>query len=244
MKSFLSIILKKKILCVIIALLVATVTVSTIVIITKTDNQEKNTQTEKKETKKKIKDKEEKEVSEITTENENKENNTEDNLTSKGENKTTISNSNDGTNNNYKSNNFSSNNNSTNSNNNQNSNKKVIVCTENPKGTGYYGYVKHTATFENNNLSYYILYIEKHFEEGYKAEDDSWTTTELNGIKNNTKAGITADGYIKNNTAYLTYKYDVKSYPNLTSMITKHTEYDDFLNNVPKDEPQLVCIAQ
>lgn len=110
--------------------------------------------------------------------------------------------------------------------------KKIVVCTMNEESNYYYGTVSHTTIFENGTIVHDKMYIEKHFKEGYKAEEDNWTISNIEALENNTKIGITGEVYVKNNVTYLTINYDVKANPKNIEYITTHTKYNDFLNHM------------
>lgn len=111
-------------------------------------------------------------------------------------------------------------------------NKKIVVCTIQQEGSYYYGTTTHTTTFENDIIVHNKMYSEKHFKDGYKAEEDSWTISNIKALQNNTKVGISGNAYIENNITYLIINYDVKANADLMSLITAHTEYNDFFNNM------------
>ena len=114
---------------------------------------------------------------------------------------------------------------------NDDDNTKKIMCSMTDSSDRYQGDIETTTTFENDAITSHTLYIEKAFKDGYKAEDDGWTTDHIEALKNE-KDGITGNIEIKNNTTYLTMTYNVKENPNLLELITYHTEYNDFLNNM------------
>lgn len=111
-------------------------------------------------------------------------------------------------------------------------NKKIVVCTMNDEGSYYTGIITHTTTFENDTIIHNKLYVEKYFKEGHLAEEDNWTISHIELLNNNTKVGLTGNVDIRNNITYLTVNYDVKVNPKLIELITKHTEYNDFLNHM------------
>lgn len=111
-------------------------------------------------------------------------------------------------------------------------NKKIVVCTIKENGSYYNGIVTHTTTFEKEKIIHNKLYIEKHFFDGYKAEEDDWTISNISAIQNNTKVGISGKAYIENNTTYVTINYDVSANSSLIEYITSHTEYNDFINHM------------
>lgn len=111
-------------------------------------------------------------------------------------------------------------------------NKKIVVCTLDEEGSYYSSIITQTTTFENDVIIHDKLYIEKKFKEGYLAEEDDWTITNINALQNNTKAGISGNAYIENNITYLTINYDVKANSKLIELITTHTEYNDFFNHM------------
>ena len=116
--------------------------------------------------------------------------------------------------------------------NNQDVKQKKISCDLTEEGTYYTGKTQTITTFENDTIVYHTMKIEKSFKDGYKAENDDWTKANMEAINNNTKKGISGNVYIKNNITYLTANYDVKENNSLIDLITSHTEYNDFLDNM------------
>lgn len=111
-------------------------------------------------------------------------------------------------------------------------NKKIVVCSISQTGSNYSAITKLTTTFENNTIVYHTMYIEKAFNDGYKAEEDKAFEGITNERLNNLNDGRNGTIYITNNTIYYTLNFDVKNYPSIISYITTHTEYNDFLNHM------------
>lgn len=96
----------------------------------------------------------------------------------------------------------------------------------------YDDFIRSTTTFENGSIVYHTLYVEKKFKNNYKAEDDDWTISNKEAIENSNTKGISGVVEIKNNITYFIANYNVKENEKLLEMITSHTEYNDFLNNM------------
>ena len=112
-------------------------------------------------------------------------------------------------------------------------NKKDIICTISQSSNGKYeGMTKITTTFENDSIIFTKINIEKKYLNEYKADEDSWTISTKEDIDKNLKEGMTGDILIKDNTVYLTVNYDIKKNPQLLEIVTSHTTYDDYLNNM------------
>lgn len=111
-------------------------------------------------------------------------------------------------------------------------NKKIVVCSMTETSNKYDGFIRSTTTFENGSIVYHTLYVEKKFKNNYKAEDDDWTISNKEAIENSNTKGISGVVEIRNNITYLTANYNVKENEKLLEMITSHTEYNDFLNNM------------
>lgn len=116
-----------------------------------------------------------------------------------------------------------------------NNDSKIVVCNITEDGANYVGKIETTTTFENNTIVYHTMNIEKTFKNGYKAENDDWTKANMEAINNNTKKGISGNVYIKDNKTYLIANYDVKANNSLLDLISSHTEYNDFLDNMKKN---------
>ena len=145
-------------------------------------------------------------------------------------NKNEISNKTKTSNKNETNNNKTEENNSNNNNKTPSVNKKVAVCTKNISGTGYNASEKYTVTFENDSIVYFTIYTIKSFIDDYKAENDSWTLSNMESLKNNNRKGLSGNIYIENNTTYMTINYDTKMNPSLLDLLTSHRTYDDFIS--------------
>ena len=177
-----------------------------------------------------IKEKEpidEKQTIESVTETSNKAETSNKNETS---NKTETSSKTKTSNKNETNNNKTEEKNSNNNNKTPSVNKKVAVCTKNTSGTGYNASEKYTVTFENDSIVHFTIYTIKSFIDDYKAENDSWTLSNMESLKNNTRKGLSGNIYIENNTTYMTINYDTKMNPSLLDLLTSHRTYDDFIS--------------
>lgn len=76
-------------------------------------------------------------------------------------------------------------------------NKKIVVCDQDINRKGYNASLKYTVTFENDSIVYFTMYTIKSFIDDYKAENDDWTISNMESLKNNTRKGLSGNIYIE-----------------------------------------------
>lgn len=110
-------------------------------------------------------------------------------------------------------------------------NPKIAVCKNTEKGNTYIGDITATATFENDTIIYFKMYIEKSFLNEYKAEEDSWTISIIEALKN-PENGISGTVEIKNNITYVNINYDILANLSLINLVATYAEYKDYMDSM------------
>lgn len=111
-------------------------------------------------------------------------------------------------------------------------NQTIVSCSIEEEGTYYKSNVQNEATFEENEIVYFTLNVDKHYDDAYDAKDDDWIISTQDSLENNTKKGLTGKVEVKDNVGYVTISYDLKENPELKDMVTSYQTLDDYYEHM------------